>query len=732
MTNYFRQLTLPWLIALGLMLLFTASWYYYESKIMQRAMVHQFTSSLQFSIRPLLASKNADLLKAQLNHLRYASVLSVDAIAVYSDAGRIISSTDKASLLPPLTPEDRQPELQLRYEAGKLIAVQPMSSSASSSGYSDAIPGQHDNYYVIALLDTPANYSVWLVPVFIVVMLGGAALLVAHGATGRVSQRQQTDISLLAHKLSQLTQGQLNSHVDDELVSELIPLKLALNELAGQQLKNRARDDAEKKQQKQKIAELSDMLSAENQQSARLKQLNEQSRHQQQQQFFQLNQIVQQQASLPESVFKQVLQSHLQLTELTLRTETEPLTTMVLTEYLGRQLPHYRHMLAEQGLALHLNEAAANALYQLDLPETLFTALLTTLLRVSWHSDGITELSLDLQLNVNGDSGTVVVSVTGNGNGLSSSARQRLTNLNEKSLHWQDIDSQIVALLAQKLDAGIEVQSLEGLGSTVLVRFSAKSCQPVHVARLSHLLLFDSQPTRLAQRKASLGSLVGSITPSSDLAELQLQIKQHQYDAVLVFLPAPTELAQWLALVHSLKHKTRLLCYGAPDCIKIWQEALGITVTPEPFCLADMQQLTLQPIAQVDTLEPIPKLLVVDDNPTNLAFIQMLLKQQPLHLTTASCAHDALQLCREQRFDVILLDIQLPDLHGTEVAKQLRQTPAYQTTPILAFTAHALADEVASFKAAGMNDVIFKPLEVSKLQQIMRWCVSGKTDNPAK
>ena len=78
------------------------------------------------------------------------------------------------------------------------------------------------------------------------------------------------------------------------------------------------------------------------------------------------------------------------------------------------------------------------------------------------------------------------------------------------------------------------------------------------------------------------------------------------------------------------------------------------------------------------------------------------------------------------------LDIQLPDLHGTEVAKQLRQTPAYQTTPILAFTAHALADEVASFKAAGMNDVIFKPLEVSKLQQIMRWCVSGKTDNPAK
>ena len=118
--------------------------------------------------------------------------------------------------------------------------------------------------------------------------------------------------------------------------------------------------------------------------------------------------------------------------------------------------------------------------------------------------------------------------------------------------------------------------------------------------------------------------------------------------------------------------------------------------------------------------------------PTERRIIQMLLKQQPLHLTTANCAQQALQLCAQQQFDVILLDIQLPDLHGTEVAKQLRQTREYQTTPILAFTAHALADEVASFKAAGMNDVIFKPLEVSKLQQILRWCLSVKADNTVK
>ena len=119
----------------------------------------------------------------------------------------------------------------------------------------------------------------------------------------------------------------------------------------------------------------------------------------------------------------------------------------------------------------------------------------------------------------------------------------------------------------------------------------------------------------------------------------------------------------------------------------------------------------------------------VDDNNTNLAFIQVLLKEQPIQLYTASCGSDAIKLCQQQHFDVILLDIQLPDIAGTEVARQLRQLERYQDTPILAFTAHALEEEVNAFIRAGMNDVIFKPLEPSKLELIMRWCSLGKADN---
>ncbi|WP_240223743.1 response regulator [Rheinheimera hassiensis] len=723
MTNYFRQLTLPWLIALSLMLLFTALWYHYESKIMQRAQVQQFTSSLQFSIRPLLASKNPDLLKAQLNHLRYASVLPVSTIAVYSDTGRLISGTDKATLLPQFQPEQMQQEFQLLHEAGKLMAIQPMSSSAASSGYEEVIAGRNDDYYVVVQLEAPGNYSVWLVPVLVVAMLGWATLLIVLGGIGRVSQRQQTDISLLVHKLSQLKQGQLNSRLDDELVAELTPLKTALNELAGQQLNNRSRDDTEKNQFKQQITALTQSLTIEKQQSAQLHRLYEQNQLQQQQQLSQLRQLVHQPAVMPQIQLKRALHSQLMLVELTLATEPEPLTPLLLTEYLGRQLPHYRSILAEQNLALQLNEAPANALYQVALPENLLTTLLTALLRLSCHSEGITELTLTIQLSVTGSAGSLLLSVTGNGDGLLAPVRQQLVNPGQQSSHWQNIDSQIVTQIAAKLDASIDVQSLEGLGSTVSVRFSSADCQPVQVDRFKHVLLFDPQLTRLAERKAALGSLVTSVAQCADLSELQLKAKQHHYDAVLIFLPEPTELTAWLELIQALKQKTRVLCYAGADCIQMWREALGVAITAEPFCLDQLQQ-----IQALDTIN-LPKLLVVDDNPTNLAFIQMLLKQQPLELSTANCAQQALQLCAVQQFDVILLDIQLPDMHGTEVAKQLRQMEAYQLTPILAFTAHALADEVASFKAAGMNDVIFKPLEVNKLQQILHWCSSAKTDN---
>lgn len=185
-------------------------------------------------------------------------------------------------------------------------------------------------------------------------------------------------------------------------------------------------------------------------------------------------------------------------------------------------------------------------------------------------------------------------------------------------------------------------------------------------------------------------------------------------------LPQPEQLSLWLEMMPSLK-RSPLLCYAAPDNAAVWREALNFPVTSAPFMLAQFYSNTV-------AAENI-RLLVVDDNQTNLAFIQILLKDHPVQLSTASCGEEALSLCQQQQFELILLDIQLPDLHGTEVAARIRAQAGYATLPILAFTAHALSEEVESFLAAGMNDVIFKPLDAAKLQQILRWCSRVKHNN---
>ena len=89
-------------------------------------------------------------------------------------------------------------------------------------------------------------------------------------------------------------------------------------------------------------------------------------------------------------------------------------------------------------------------------------------------------------------------------------------------------------------------------------------------------------------------------------------------------------------------------------------------------------------VSEVKLVDQAMRILVVDDNATNLAFIRVLMKEQPVQLYTANCGQEALKLCQQQLFDVILLDIQLPDIKGTEVAMQLRQLAGYQQIPILA------------------------------------------------
>jgi PAS domain S-box-containing protein len=123
-----------------------------------------------------------------------------------------------------------------------------------------------------------------------------------------------------------------------------------------------------------------------------------------------------------------------------------------------------------------------------------------------------------------------------------------------------------------------------------------------------------------------------------------------------------------------------------------------------------------------DHLNPL-KVLVVDDVEQNRELLRAVLTSFDAEVTEARDGQEAVEVADSQRFDVILMDLQMPRLDGAAAARAIRVKSALnQATPILAITADVLPNAVEACVAAGMNDHIAKPINVENLlSKIEHW-----------
>ena len=104
------------------------------------------------------------------------------------------------------------------------------------------------------------------------------------------------------------------------------------------------------------------------------------------------------------------------------------------------------------------------------------------------------------------------------------------------------------------------------------------------------------------------------------------------------------------------------------------------------------------------------EVLVVDDNGLNREVAQDFLELAGVNVTLASSGAQALQLLESSRFDVVLLDVQMPEMDGLEVARRIRAQPALRALPVLALTAQAQQEDRVAILQSGMNGHLTKPL----------------------
>jgi CheY-like chemotaxis protein len=125
-------------------------------------------------------------------------------------------------------------------------------------------------------------------------------------------------------------------------------------------------------------------------------------------------------------------------------------------------------------------------------------------------------------------------------------------------------------------------------------------------------------------------------------------------------------------------------------------------------------------------------LLLVEDNEDNRIIYSTVLRHLGYTVVEAVDGAQAIATARTLLPDLILMDISIPEVDGWEATRILRQDPATRAIPIIALTAHALADDRDRAQAIGFTAYLAKPVEPrAVVAEVQRWIGRGAGEAPA-
>ncbi len=117
-----------------------------------------------------------------------------------------------------------------------------------------------------------------------------------------------------------------------------------------------------------------------------------------------------------------------------------------------------------------------------------------------------------------------------------------------------------------------------------------------------------------------------------------------------------------------------------------------------------------------------PKILLVDDNDINRNVASSILTKSGCEVFEVSSGYDAIKKIQKVGFDLVFMDIQMPDMDGVETTKEIKKLNIPELPPIIAMTAYSMEDDKESFISEGMDDYIAKPIKANTLiDKVKSW-----------
>jgi len=422
----------------------------------------------------------------------------------------------------------------------------------------------------------------------------------------------------------------------------------------------------------------------------------------------------------------------------------------------------------EEVLAM-LNPASAAknlevvSLFYNDVPEQLIfdplrlKQVLTNLISnaIKFTNDGSVVVRTMIEQH-QGHKVTVRVSVTDTGIGL--------TKIQQKTLFqaFSQADSStarefggtglglvISKRLVEQMGGDIGLESQKDKGSTFWFNIRADIApavqQPPKLTALVGLtvaVVEQREMSRLAFRHQfeGWGAMTFELnTPAELIAHLEQNISPRPNIAVIALAQQPTddELCRALFKIErDLACPALVIADGSDDDIsaRLVEQGSQFYLT-SPVRNSDLYQTVKQMITphidnpnaktelQLRDLKSTIKVLAVDDNAANLKLIVTLLEDIGVAVDAAAGGEEALNKARVQAYDLIFMDIQMPTMDGLSATRQIRKIELKpQRVPIVALTAHALADEREAMLLAGMDDYLAKPIDEDQLHKTLsKW-----------
>ena len=359
------------------------------------------------------------------------------------------------------------------------------------------------------------------------------------------------------------------------------------------------------------------------------------------------------------------------------------------------------------------------------------------------------EVALRVAAQVDGEHASVTIRVSDTGSGIPAHLHhklfQRFSQLEtgpNRQVGGAGLGLAISERLSRLLSGSLTVESRDGAGSTFTFVFTAESAGAARkrdrlagvrvLTSLADGIVGDEVRSLLNAWGARVTEAGGNGWPRPDAAEIDAIVVDASASEGSLYASLLMNREQWgLQHVPEIKvvrrpadHRDRPLSgrvVATPVRAQALHDELAKAIGAAAFAKADTAAPAELPFQGVSL-----SILLVEDNDANRRVVRMMLAELGLGADEAASGIEAVERARQRHYDVILMDVQMPDIDGLEATRRIRASEADLPTFILALTANVMESDEARCRDAGMNGFLAKPLRLSTLEATIGAFVSSR------